>query len=75
MRRIGCVSVLFLAGLGLVVTGVWFIFWPAALIVAGAGFLFGAAVIDIPERLPDQDAVNIVDESEEPIATIARVRG
>ena len=76
MRRVAAVAMLFIVGLGLIVTGVWFIFWPAALCVAGAGILFGAAVIDIPDRLPGGEAVNIVDEtSEEPIATIARVRG
>jgi hypothetical protein len=76
MKRLVAVITLSVVGLGLLVTGVWFIFWPAALCVAGVGILFGAAVIDIPDRLPAGQAVNIVDEtSEEPIATIARVRG
>jgi len=76
LARALLVTILFLLGLGLIVTGVWFIFWPAALCVAGVGILFGASTIDIPDRLPQGDAVNIVDEtSEEPIATIARVRG
>ena len=35
-------TVLELLGLGLIVVGVAFVFWPAALVVAGAGFLWVA---------------------------------
>lgn len=33
-------TVLELLGLGLIVAGVAFVYWPAALVVAGAGLLF-----------------------------------
>ena len=75
MKRLALVAVLALVGLGLVTAGIAFIFWPAALVVAGALCLAAAVLIDIPERRSETEAVTIVDESEEPIATVMRVRG
>lgn len=76
MGRFALVATLVVAGLSLIVAGVAFIFWPAALVVGGAGILSCAFLIDLPDALPQGEQVNIVDEtSEEPVATIARVRG
>jgi hypothetical protein len=62
-------------GLAMLTAGVAFIFWPAALMVGGGAIALCGVLINIPDEGESEEQAQLVDESEEPIATIARVRG
>ena len=70
------ITLALVAGLAAITIGVWSIYWPAGCIVLGLLVGFGALLIDFdgqPTARPQ--GVEIVDETESPPATIARIRG
>jgi hypothetical protein len=65
---------LLVVGFALIVTGIAFIYWPAAIIVAGVFIVLLAALVDLdtPEK---PEGIEVVDETDESMPVIARIKG